>query len=284
MEDSFYYFGDPAKTAVGVEDLTCPFVINCAGYLARTKKLRSAPRMRTDWFLRIVDTGTQIINDSMPIAPRQFIFLPPHKPFFASAPNGPAAFYWFHITGYQVEPLLRSLGIEPGRVHDIPQSVMAAVKQDFSNIFREATLRQAGYEDMCAAIAQGILIKLGRGHLDTVRDDMAAQYRKRLSASVQEMHFRYTSNLSVSDLAQMEHLSVSRYREIFRLAFGVSPSEYLMKLRISYARELLTTTELSVTEVAKACGFEDVMYFSRLFRKKAGVSPGAYRKQLWGRL
>ena len=282
MENSYYYFGDKEKSYAGIEDLNRPFVLNCAGYLARTKKLRSDPRVRPDWFLRVMDAGMQIINDTVTILPRQFILLPPHTPFFAAAPKGPAAFYWIHITGDQVEPLLRSMGIAPGQVYEITQSAMASVKQSFTNLFREATLCQAGYEEMCASIAQSILIKLCRGHLDLVQNDMAAQYRKRLSASVQEMHFRYTSGLNITELAQLENLSPSRYREIFRLAFGVSPREYLMKLRISYGQELLATTELSVTEVASACGFEDVMYFSRLFHKKVGTSPGSYRKKLWG--
>lgn len=281
MENSYYYFGNSTQTRIGVADLSRPFVLNCTGYLAKTSKLRSDPRTRCDWFLRVMDAGSQIVNDSLPIAPRQFILFPPNKPYFAATPNGSAAFYWFHITGSAVESLIHSVGIEPGRVYDIPQSVMASVKQDFSTIFHEATLQQAGFEDMCASISQGILIKLGRGHLDAVRNDMAAQYRKRLSASVQQMHFHYTSNLRISDLAEMEHLSTSRYRELFRLAFGVSPSEYLMKLRISYAQDLLLTTELSITEIADACGFDDVMYFSRLFHKKTGAAPGAYRKTLW---
>ena len=281
MENCYYYFGDPVQTRAGFRDLSRPLVVNCAGYIARTKKLRSDPRTRPDWFLRVMDAGMQIINDCMTITPRQFILLPPDEPHFAAAPSGPAAFYWLHVTGCGVETLIRSFGIEPGRVYDIPQSVMAAVKQDFANLFHEATLCQPGYEEMCGAISQGILIKLGRGHLNAGRNDVAAECRRRLSASVQQMHFHYTSNLRITELAAMEHLSTSRYREIFRLAFGVSPSEYLMRLRIFYARELLGTTELSVTEIAGACGFDDVMYFCRLFHKKTGVSPGNYRKQRW---
>ena len=281
MEDCSYYFGDREQTRAGVKDLNQPLVLNCAGYIARTKRPRSLPRVRPDWFLRIHDSGTQIINDTMPISPRQFVFLPPDVPHFAAAPNGPGAFYWLHITGSGVDDLLRSLGIVPGQVHDLSQAAMASIRQDFANIFHEAALCQPGFEAMCTAIAQGILIKLGRGHLDMGNNDPAAQCRKRLSVSVQHIHFHYTSPLHITELAEMEHLSVSRYREIFRLAFGISPSEYLMKLRITYAQELLISTELSVTEVANACGLEDVLYFCRLFRKKVGMTPGNYRNIHW---
>lgn len=283
MENFFYYFGEHEGKRVGYEDLSRPIALHCAGYVAKTKRLRAEPRTFGDWFLRVLDVGTQLINGSVVFTPRQFLLLPPHKPFVVETTDGPAAFYCMHITGYDMDRLLQSFGIEPGRSYDIPQSVLASVKQDFAAIFHEGTLRQPGYEELCTALAQNILIKLGRGHLEAVCNDTAAQYRKRLCASIQKIHFEYTSDLCISELAEMEHLSPSRYREIFSLAFGASPSQYLMQLRLAYAKDLLTTTDLSVAEIANTCGFQDALYFSRLFHKKLGISPVAFRNNLLGR-
>jgi transcriptional regulator GlxA family with amidase domain len=59
---------------------------------------------------------------------------------------------------------------------------------------------------------------------------------------------------------------------------GMSMTRYLRTLRLSKARELLSTTALNISEVAYAVGFEDPKYFSRVFSEEFGVSPGNFRQ------
>ena len=68
--------------------------------------------------------------------------------------------------------------------------------------------------------------------------------------------------------------------QIFRNELGVSPWDYLSRWRVQRARELLATTDKSITAVAAEVGFDDSVYFSRVFRKHAGESPQAYRHHL----
>ena len=58
---------------------------------------------------------------------------------------------------------------------------------------------------------------------------------------------------------------------------GVPPGQYLQQFRIGKARELLISSTLSVGEIAVRCGFDDLFYFSNLFRRLTGVSPRGYR-------
>lgn len=58
---------------------------------------------------------------------------------------------------------------------------------------------------------------------------------------------------------------------------GCRTTEYILMARLSKARKLLRTTDLSVGEISMRCGIEDVGYFSTLFRKHTGVTPTAYR-------
>jgi transcriptional regulator GlxA family with amidase domain len=76
----------------------------------------------------------------------------------------------------------------------------------------------------------------------------------------------------------MEHLSVSRYCFLFKRRFGVSPQKYILELRISTAKELLTSTDLPIKEIGSACGYADPHFFSRIFCKSCGVSPTEYRR------
>ncbi len=71
-------------------------------------------------------------------------------------------------------------------------------------------------------------------------------------------------------------LSYSYFSELFIKRYGMSPVKYVTKLKIDYAKELLVTNMYSITKIAEMCGFEDVYYFSNVFKKLNGVSPKKY--------
>lgn len=89
----------------------------------------------------------------------------------------------------------------------------------------------------------------------------------------------YASNLTLQDLSRHFHLSEKYLSRYFSERFGLPLSQYIKHLRLSHARHLLITTELSVTEIALQSGFPNVSHFIRTFRKSYLVSPLQYRKQ-----
>ena len=72
-------------------------------------------------------------------------------------------------------------------------------------------------------------------------------------------------------------LSRSRFAHLFTRAAGMPPAQYQLRLRLNQAQELLSGSALTVSEVAAQVGYADALYFSRLFRRKTGVSPSQYR-------
>jgi AraC-like DNA-binding protein len=88
---------------------------------------------------------------------------------------------------------------------------------------------------------------------------------------------RYGQELSIKALADELGLDRSHLHRVFKAATGVSPQEYLLDLRIRKASELLKRTDLPVSVIALSVGYEDTLYFSRLFKKKKGQSPTRYR-------
>jgi len=86
--------------------------------------------------------------------------------------------------------------------------------------------------------------------------------------------------LSVEQAAEAANLSPTHLRRLFRQHRGITPGQYLRSLRLEKAKNLLTESNCSVQEIARACGFDDAYYFSRLFHKEVGVSPSDYRRQL----
>lgn len=79
--------------------------------------------------------------------------------------------------------------------------------------------------------------------------------------------------LTLEFLAQMAHWSVAHFSEEFHRAFGTSPIDYVIQQRLHQASYLLMDVNLSVTEIARRVGYDDLYHFSKLFKRHRGVSP-----------
>ena len=99
---------------------------------------------------------------------------------------------------------------------------------------------------------------------------------KRLELVVRQMLADYVSPWSVAELSEMIAVSPSYFNQLCRRRFGKSPIDMLIERRIEIARRLLRVPGESVKGVSRAVGFSDVYYFSRLFKKRCGVSPTQY--------
>ena len=73
-------------------------------------------------------------------------------------------------------------------------------------------------------------------------------------------------------------VSRRRFNDLFKAQFDIAPNQFLIDHKIALAKKMLAAGELSVQEIAEFCGFADVYYFSRLFKKETGLPPTDYRK------
>ena len=94
------------------------------------------------------------------------------------------------------------------------------------------------------------------------------------------IQMNYHRRFKISQLAEKFHYTRNHMFVLFKREFGVSPIEYLINVRLDKAKMFLTNEDynLSVKEISDAVGFEDPLYFSRLFRKRTGMSPTEYKK------
>jgi AraC-like DNA-binding protein len=84
----------------------------------------------------------------------------------------------------------------------------------------------------------------------------------------------------MENVAENLNVSYAWFRKTFKAYTGIAPQQYLIQLRIEKAKIYLADFSLSIKEIAIRLNFESISYFSRLFKEKAGVSPGVYRKNL----
>lgn len=104
-----------------------------------------------------------------------------------------------------------------------------------------------------------------------IGDDIISDAARFISAN-------FTQNFSLAQLAAKYNMSPSYFSRKFKLCTGFGYKEYLITLRIIEACSLLLNTNLTITEIAEKCGFEDSNYFGDSFKKIKGLSPREYRK------
>lgn len=87
------------------------------------------------------------------------------------------------------------------------------------------------------------------------------------------------SPLSVHEHARRIGLSLSSLRRAIRRSGGCSPKEYVLRVRLNRAKELLAESDLQVSEIARKVGHDDPAYFTRMFTRRTGIAPSAFRRQ-----
>ena len=100
----------------------------------------------------------------------------------------------------------------------------------------------------------------------------------RIRKIIQEIDRNYTGKISLGELADSMNLSIGHLSTLIRRETGLSFSEYVTAKRMEDAKKLLCQENLSVEEVAEQVGYHDYFYFTKAFKKYAGISPSVYRK------
>ncbi|WP_195571710.1 AraC family transcriptional regulator [Paenibacillus sp. 1001270B_150601_E10] len=100
-----------------------------------------------------------------------------------------------------------------------------------------------------------------------------------LKEVIHTMETNLAYSWSLQELADLTHLSPSRFSKLFSQAVGTSPLNYLIQLRLTEAIHLLETTDQKIIAISAQCGFRNLSNFNRLFKQYVGVSPSDYRIQ-----
>lgn len=92
----------------------------------------------------------------------------------------------------------------------------------------------------------------------------------------------FDKNISLSQMASVCEMSPKYFCAYFKRMTKMSPTEYLRFYRVERSARMLLKSELSITEIAFACGFSDLSYFIKVFKAQTGVSPGKFRSRTKG--
>lgn len=182
---------------------------------------------------------------------------------------------WMELDPQAVLPLLAEAGITP----ESPMRTFfsaAAVAEAFRELFDLASSERRGVRWLVDAAAHRVVAETlalwQKGDADTAAARAVEKMRQALVSDI-------ASACQVADAARLAGMSLSRLRDLFRKATGLSPKKYQMRARLVRAGRLLRETDLPVATIAEMTGFESLFAFSHRFTKLLGYSPTEYRRR-----
>lgn len=220
---------------------------------------------------------TPFCAESFTVRPGEIVYLPAMSRYVISA--GDKGF-----THYTVNFLIEGSGnSEKSRLSalfgDSPIKISAENFDFFRNVFTKAVSTFGTNLFGSTLIVKAQVLELIHMFFaeSARRNASKGEYEAVLWAkSYIDEHF--CESISAKELSRMCSMSETGLRRKFREYLGQPPLDYQTGLRIRRARELLLERKFNVGEVSRTVGFEDVNYFSRLFKKRVGVSPTEYGK------
>lgn len=108
---------------------------------------------------------------------------------------------------------------------------------------------------------------------------MQTKSLKKMKTILKYVEEHYSEPISIEDMAAISYYSKSHFMKFFKSHMGMGFIEYLNDYRLTMAERILQSREDSVLNVAQSCGFDNLSYFHRLFKRKYGVAPGRWRKE-----
>ena len=238
------------------------------------------PRGRVDWQIIYIAAGKGhfILDGKEVIVPAgcMVLYQPKQVQDYFYFGKDRTQVWFVHFTGREVRNIFKH--------YEIPTDgyiLRTGISKEYEDLFRrmrdELVNCSWGYEEMLTYLFRQLLMAMRRRMTENA---------PRVSGFIQDemdrarIYFEehYNEDISIEAYSASRNMSTSWFSRCFRSAVGESPMRYILLLRIRNAQVLLETTDGTVSEIGRIVGYENPMYFSRLFRKEKGVSPLKYRK------
>jgi AraC-like DNA-binding protein len=205
-----------------------------------------------------------------------FILFPNERHRYQPDPSMGWNEQWIGMSGLHISQLMGAFFNRHQpiiQIHD--QAEMVHLFQAICNLAKN---RQYGYVDLLMAKTMEIIARAriadGSDPRQSSEHDKVIQ--KALNFSSEDTFL----NTDYEAFALANGMSYSNFRRIFKEQTGVAPHQFLLDIKIRKAKNLMVNTNLSVSEVALAAGFNNFYYFSRYFKKCTGLSPMNYRQKM----
>ena len=267
-----------------LEDLSVPLRINnCGYYRVHTTPVIETPHPegRNDYQLLYIAAGKGHFyfkgSKEETIVPKgnMILFRPKEPQVYYYYAEDKTEVYWVHFTGSQVEDFLDH--------YELPKDenvFFTGISPDYpwiyNQIIRELQLQRVNYEELLRILLRHILLTINRYIKEQAQT--GTDIINDMERAVHYFRENYTKNISVEQYAAEHLMSVNWFILSFKNVMKMTPMQYILSLRIAAAKGLLENSNKNINEISDAIGYDNPLYFSRLFKKHTGYSPSQYKK------
>lgn len=268
-----------------LEDLSVPLRINnCGYYRVHTTPVIETPHPegRNDYQLLYIAAGKGEFyfkgskEPTIVTKGNMILFRPGEPQVYYYYAIDKTEVYWVHFTGWKVEEYLERYEL-PHDENVFYTGVSPDYPWIYNQMIRELQLQRVNHEDMISLYMHHIFITINRyikerreTKNDTINDiERAAHYFKD----------NYNKQISIEQYAEEHLMSVNWFIHSFKSVMKMSPMQYIISLRIAMAKGYLENSTKNIAEISLEVGYENALYFSRLFRKCTGMTPTEYRNR-----
>ena len=193
-------------------------------------------------------------------------------------------------TSFRSQPLeyivlgVDGLELSSGELEDRPYYIThfhqssGQIQGYLQDMLQEIADKAPGYETICQNLLDILIIRLMRSSNYSAYMVPTANHGNKDAATVRRyLNSHFKEPITLDMLANLVHISKYHMAHNFTKAYGISPINYLLSLRLRESCILLESTNLSMSHIAQTVGFSSPCYFSQIFKKSMGVSPSEYR-------
>lgn len=202
--------------------------------------------------------------------------LPDEAHAYRGVGRSPWIVEWITFNGDGVPPLIAGYPFSASGA--FPYANGRAFSTLANRAYAEGRFTDAGAGYRASGLIYELLLAL-RQFCGTQNAGAGEAGRLRLAPVLEWLEKHYREPVDLAGLAELVGISPQHLSRLFRTRFGMPPSEYLIRLRLAAAKDLLLSRpELRIAEIGEAVGYQDANYFSRVFRSREGGGPGRFRR------
>lgn len=273
------------NTVIDIKDKSKPLIVTSVGtyHLYTRPKLPTwRPRGRRDFQLIYIASGKAHFHfdgkEQIVTAGHMVLYRPKEPQKYEYYGDDQTEAYWVHFTGGDVTNILRSYGLSDDKKVFFCGSGIE-YQAIFRNMINELQMCRENYASMLEMYLRQMLILIQRYFLTTAKTENSRVVEEIDKATVY-FNEHYNENICIDEYAENNHVSVSWFIRNFKHCTGVTPMQYILSKRIYNAEILLQDPTYNITEISEIVGYDNPLYFSRIFKKAKGLSPSEYRKSI----
>jgi AraC family transcriptional regulator of arabinose operon len=201
-----------------------------------------------------------------------FWFYPGAEFHFGPEDNGYWDEYYFSIEGTRIHEWLERWGLLPDRVRQVGTD--EAQQNKIDRIFLLMDSGIPSNIDRSALLLESMLYEF----MMKVNEPSESNRTHKMAPIMDDISGLLHESIDAEKIAKRHHISVSTLRRNVAEYTGYPFNEYIHRIKMAEAKNILLNTELSIKEISHTLGYTDTFYFSRLFKQYVGLAPNMYRK------